>query len=129
MKVSDIMTPSPCCCAPEDSLQAVARLMRENDCGAVPVMERGRVVGIITDRDLAVRAVAEGRGPEVRVGDILTSDPTCCNPDDDVRDVERVMADRQVRRVPIVDADGDCVGIVSQADLARAERVGEHEVA
>src|SRR5207244_3836591 len=91
------------------------------------------LVGIVTDRDLAVRALAEGKSTSTKVSDVITRDPCCCSPDDDVRDVERIMKDNRVRRVPIVDAEGCCVGIVSQADLARAAldggRVSEHEVA
>jgi CBS domain-containing protein len=134
MKVQDIMTAGPCCCSPDDSVQDAARLMRDNDCGSLPVVDQaGCTVGIVTDRDLAVRALADGQGVNARVADVMTSGPSCCGVDDDVRDVERLMADRQVRRVPIVDADGCCVGIVAQADLARAaqsgDRVSEHEVA
>ena len=133
MKAKDIMTAAPCCCSPNDSLQDVARAMRDNDCGAVPIVDNGGVVGIVTDRDLAVRALAEGKGSDARVGDFITTGPCCCSAEDDVRHIEKLMADKQVRRVPIVDADGCCVGIVAQADLARAafdgERVSEHEVA
>jgi CBS domain-containing protein len=133
MKASDIMTSSPCCCSSSDSLQDVARTMRDNDCGAVPVVDDGCVVGIVTDRDLAVRALADGMSADVKVGDFITRDPQCCAADDDIRDVERLMADNQIRRVPVVNADGSCVGIVSQADLARAafdgSRISEHEVA
>lgn len=133
MKAKDIMTAAPCCCSPNDSLQDVARAMRDNDCGAVPIVDNGGVVGIVTDRDLAVRALAEGKGSDARVGDFITTNPCCGSAEDDVRHIEKLMADNQVRRVPIVDADGCCVGIVAQADLARAafdgERVSEHEVA
>jgi CBS domain-containing protein len=133
MKAKDIMTASPCCCSSTDSLQDVARTMRDHDCGAVPVVEDGCVIGIVTDRDLAVRALADGRSADTKVADVITRDPCCCGPDDDVRDVEKIMTDNQVRRVPIVDADGCCVGIVAQADLARAastgDRVSELEVA
>jgi len=107
--------------------------MRDHDCGAVPVIEHGYVIGIVTDRDLAIRALADGSNADTRVVEVLTRNPRCCGLDDDVREVERVMADHQVRRVPIVNADGSCVGIVAQADLARAartgERVSEREVA
>ena len=133
MKARDIMTMSPSCCSPADSLQDVARMMLDNDCGAVPVIENGVLIGIVTDRDLAVRALAVGKGASAIVDDVITPDPCCCSTEDDLRDVEQVMAENQVRRVPIVDDDGCCVGIVSQADLARAaldgERVSEHEVA
>ena len=133
MKARELMTPSPCCCSPGDSITEVASIMRDNDCGSVPVVEAGRVVGIVTDRDLAVRALARGLTGEARVRDVMTESPQCCGEDDDVHSVERVMSERQVRRVPIVNADGGCVGIVSQADLARAttsrSQVSDHEVA
>lgn len=133
MKAKDIMTASPSCCSPNDSLQDAARTMRDNDCGAVPVVEDGRVVGIVTDRDLAVRALAQGKSADTKVRDIITRDPCCCKADDDVHDVAKAMADNQVRRIPIIDSGGRCIGIVSQADLARAAhdggRVSEREVA
>jgi CBS domain-containing protein len=120
MKVKHLMTPDPCCCSPDDSIGAVAGMMRDNDCGSVPVMDAGRVVGIVTDRDLAVRALARGMSADSKVSDVMTVSPQCCSEDDDVHSVEHVMSERQVRRVPIVNADGGCVGIVSQADIARA---------
>lgn len=133
MKAEEIMTRNPCSCSPNDSLQEVARLMRDFDCGAVPVVENGSLLGIVTDRDLAIRALSAGRSADTKVSEVLTRNVACCGPDDDVRDVERIMADHQVRRVPIVDVDGRCVGIVAQADLARATRgsmrVSDREVA
>jgi len=124
MKVKDLMTPEPCCCSPSDSISEVAGMMRDNDCGSVPVIDAGRVVGIVTDRDLAVRALARGLSADAKVRDVMTPSPECCSETDDVHSVERVMTERQVRRVPIVNADGGCVGIVSQADLARANKSG-----
>ena len=133
MKAKDIMTAAPCCCSPNDSVQDVARMMRDNDCGAVPIVDNGGVVGIVTDRDLTVRALAELMESDARVGDFITANPCCGSAEDDVRDIETLMADHQARCVPIVDADGCCVGIVAQADLTRAarngERVSEHEIA
>ena len=133
MKASEIMTADPCLCSPSDSLQDVAKLMRDHDCGAIPVVESGHVVGIVTDRDLAVRALADGRGADTKVGDVITRDPRCCNPDADVSEIQKIMSEQQVRRVPVVDASGCVVGIVSQADLARAasdgQRVSDREVA
>ena len=124
MKVSEIMTASPACCSPTDSLRDAARIMRDNDCGAVPVVENDRVVGIITDRDLAIRAVAEGLSADSPVSGCLTHEPRCCSEDADVDEVARVMSENQVRRVPIVGAEGRVVGIVSQADLALAAQQG-----
>ena len=121
MRAQEIMTRDPACCTPEDTAERAATLMRDHDCGAIPVVESNdsrSIVGVVTDRDIAVRAVAEGRGADVRVRDIMSADPDCCSEDDDVGDVERVMSSRKVRRVPIIDRDGQLVGIVAQADLA-----------
>jgi len=120
VKAKDLMTAEPCCCSPDDSLSEVASMMRDADCGSVPVIEAGRVIGIVTDRDLAVRGLARGLSGETKVRDVMTASPECCSENADVHEIERLMSDRQVRRVPIVNADGGCVGIVSQADLARA---------
>jgi CBS domain-containing protein len=129
VKAKELMTKAPVCCTTEDTAQDAARAMRDNDCGIIPVVEAGsnRVVGVVTDRDIAVRAVAEGRGADTSLGDIMTADPSCCSPDSDVRDVERTMADRQVRRVVIVNADGGAEGIVAQADIARAADRGRSQ--
>jgi len=133
MKAKEIMTEKPCTCSPDDSVQDVARAMRDHDCGAVPIEDNGKLVGIVTDRDLTVRALAGGLDGDSRVADVISREPATCNADADLSEVERVMSDHQVRRVPIVDADKHCVGIVSQADLARAmfdgKRISEHEVA
>jgi CBS domain-containing protein len=129
------MTSSPCCCSPSDTVQDVARMMRDYDCGSIPVVdtETECIVGVVTDRDLSVRGLAAGKLGDARVGDVMTARPFCCRADAAVRDIERTMSDHQVRRVPIVDAEGRCVGIVSQADLARAAahgaRVSDREVA
>jgi CBS domain-containing protein len=132
-KAKSIMTPSPCCCASTDSIADVARLMRDNDCGAVPVVDDGHIVGMVTDRDLAVRALADGRDGTTRVAEVMTSSPSCCTAEDDLRKVEKIMTDNQIRRVPVVDAKGACIGIISQADLARAasdgQQVSEREIA
>ena len=136
MRAREIMTASPACCTPESTAYEAARLMAECDCGVVPVVESKesmRLVGVVTDRDLAVRGLAEGKGADAKVGDLMTTDPFCCRPDDNVTDAERAMVERQVRRVPVVDEGNRCVGIIAQADLARAAREGhgvsEQEVA
>ena len=133
MKAKDIMTAEPCCCSVNDSVQNVARTMRDHDCGAVPVTDKGRLIGIITDRDLTVRVLAAGLDHESKIADVISREPSTCGPDSELSEVERIMSDQQVRRVPIVDADKRCVGIVSQADLARASfdgrRISEHEMA
>lgn len=136
MRAEEIMTAKPACCTPSDTVERVAKLMEEKDCGCIPVVAShadSRVVGVITDRDIAVRGVAHGLGPSAPVRDLMSTSPFCCDADDDVKMVERQMSDRQVRRIIVVDGDDRCVGIVSQADLARAARsdrdVTERELA
>lgn len=122
MRVKQIMTPDPATCAPESTAREAAALMRDHDCGSIPVVEGGkRLIGTVTDRDLAVRGLAEGKGPEARVRDLMTPDPATCLPEDEVENVRQVMVQALVRRVPVVDEDGLLVGIVAQADIAREE--------
>ena len=98
--------------------------MRDNDCGSIPVVDNttsNGLVGTVTDRDLAVRGLAAGKGPDALVRDLMTPDPVTCVPEDEVEDLRQVMIEQMVRRVPVVDADGMLVGIVAQADIAREE--------
>ena len=126
MNARDIMTEDPACCTQGTTIQEAARLMKQNDCGCIPVVEEGtrRVLGVITDRDIAVRGLADGLDGSTPVETLMTADPACCSPDSDLQEVERIMAERQVRRVPVTDSDGCGVGIVAQADLALAENHG-----
>ena len=124
MLAREIMTENPTCCSPDDTVQTAARAMIDADCGCLPVVsdpQTRHLVGVVTDRDLAVRVLADGQGAGTRVRDAMTSNPACCRPDDDAKMVERIMADRQVRRVPVVDDRDCCVGMIAQADLARDE--------
>lgn len=121
MRVTQIMTPDPACCTPDSTAREAASLMKEHDCGSIPVVERletRRLVGTVTDRDLAVRGLAAGKGPDTPVRELMTNDPISAAPDDEVEIVREVMIARQVRRVPVVDVNGAVVGIVSQADVA-----------
>ena len=130
MNARELMTENPACCTPDDTVEQAARLMKENDCGCVPVvedLESKKLLGTITDRDIACRCMAEGKGPETPVREAMSEDPSCCGPEDSVEDVERIMEERQVRRVPVIDDEGCCIGMVSQADLARGRR-DEREV-
>ena len=130
MKVREIMTENPACCTPEQTVREAARLMAQNDCGSIPVVEESsrRLLGVVTDRDLAIRVLAEGRGPDTPVREVMTPDPATCSPDDDVDKVERLMAERQVRRIPVVE-NGRVVGVVAQADLAlHPSAVSDREV-
>ncbi len=122
MKARDVMTSDPECVTPESSLQQAARLMRDGGFGAVPVVRdttNREVIGIITDRDIAIRHVAEGHTSSCAVRDHMTSDIQLVRPDDDLDDVEDLMADEQIRRVPVVDENDSLIGMIAQADVAR----------
>jgi CBS domain-containing protein len=126
MNVSEIMSKQPRTVTPETPVSDAAQLMKEEDVGMVPVIEqvggaetRARLVGVITDRDIAVRVVAEGRSGDAPVRDVMSGGVKTCAPDDSVDTVLALMGREQVRRVPIVDERGSLVGVVSQADLAR----------
>jgi CBS domain-containing protein len=134
MRAKDIMTKDPQCLRREDTARRAAEVMRDYDCGIIPVVDDvRRVIGVVTDRDLAIRAVAAGKSPDTRLNELMTPMAKCSAADDDLRDVERTMAELQVRRIPIVDTGGRCLGIISQADIARAasrdNTVSEQEVA
>jgi CBS domain-containing protein len=124
MRVSQIMTPDPACCTPDNTARDAALLMKEHDCGSIPVVEKlenRRLVGTLTDRDLAIRGLAAGKGPDTPVRELMTYEPISAAPEDEVEIVREVMTAQQVRRVPVVDEDGAVVGIVAQADLALEE--------
>jgi CBS domain-containing protein len=116
------MTPDPVSCNPGDSIRHVADIMKREDVGAVPVVESAgsrRLVGIVTDRDLAVKIVAGGASVDsATVADAMTSSPASVREDDDVSKSLTLMAERQVRRMPVVDAEGRLTGIIAQADVA-----------
>jgi len=123
MLAKDIMTADPTCVTPADSVQNVAQLMRERHCGCVPVVKGARdrtLVGIVTDRDLALRVIAPAKPPDTTVGEVMSTGVSCCLADTRVEDVEQIMIQRQVRRVPVVDTTGACLGIIALADIARA---------
>ena len=130
MKASELMTAEPVCCTPEQTLQEAAQLMRDHDCGCIPVVEdtaTNRLVGLVTDRDITCRCTAEGSSPDTAVRDAMSRDPKSCGPDDNVEMVERIMSAERVRRVPVVDSEGSCVGIIAQADLARDQRAASDD--
>jgi CBS domain-containing protein len=129
MRARDIMTKNPECCRRDHTARDAARVMRDRDCGVVPIVDdAGRVVGIVTDRDLTIRAIAAGKDVNTRLSDLMTPMASCSQQDDDLRDVEQKMAELQVRRIPIVDAGGRCLGIISQADIARAASTSDGTV-
>jgi CBS domain-containing protein len=123
MTVSEIMTTNVACCGPDMTLRDAARMMVEHDCGCLPVTENadatGRIVGVVTDRDMAVRSIAHGMDPNsTLVSQCMTADPSCARPEMSLEECERMMSAHQVRRIPVCGADGSCVGMVAQADLA-----------
>jgi CBS domain-containing protein len=119
MKVSEVMTRSVQTVSPNQPVQEAASFMLEADAGSIPVTDGGRLVGMITDRDIAVRGVAMGFGPNTAVADLMTNDCVCAREDDNVEDVAAKMSEAQVRRLPVIDEQEKLCGIVSLGDLSR----------
>ena len=121
-KCREVMTKDPACCTPGDTVTKVAGIMKHEDVGSVPVVESAserRLLGIVTDRDIVVKVVAAGRGIEqATVKDAMTPNPASCREDDDLEQAVKLMKERQVRRMPIVDGSGRLSGIIAQADVA-----------
>jgi len=120
MKVSECMSRDVQVCAPDHSIQDAARTMQEIDTGVLPVAENDRMVGMITDRDIAIRAVARGMGPETPVREAMSPEVLYCFEDDDIDEVAENMGEHQVRRMPVVNRDKRLVGIVSLGDISRS---------
>lgn len=129
MRVSDCMTKDVEIANPEQSLREVAELMGRLDAGSMPVGDNDRLVGMITDRDIAVRGVALGKGPDAKVRDVMSREVKYCFDDEDVEHVLDNMGDLQVRRLPVLNRDKRLVGIVSLGDLARNGEAAEAGVA
>jgi CBS domain-containing protein len=121
MKVSEAMTRDVRVANPDQSIREAAQMMAELDAGVLPVGADDRLVGMITDRDIAIRGVAKGRTPDTPVRDVMTDDVKYCFEDEDIDHVARNMADIQVRRLPVVNRDKRLVGIIAIADLAASE--------
>jgi CBS domain-containing protein len=126
--IRDLMTGNPTTCEPSTTIVEAAKVMAQEDVGPVPIVEGGRIVGIVTDRDLVVRVLAEGRDPSsTTIGEIASADLVTVQPDSDLNEALSLMAQNQVRRLPVVEGD-QLVGIIAQADVARAaeeEKTGE----
>jgi len=121
MKVREIMTIEVATASPDSTLEEVASMMKEEDAGAIPVLDDDQLVGIITDRDIVLRCIAEGKDPtETNVEDILTDNPFTIEPDADVDEAARLMSERQIRRLPVVE-DGELLGVISLGDIAVKE--------
>ena len=116
----DVMTQDPACCSPNATLDEVAKLMIENDCGEIPVVDASdRPIGVITDRDIVCRAVAEGKNPAAHTVESVMSQPVITvRADAAIDDVLKTMERHKIRRVPVIDDGGCCTGIIAQADLA-----------
>lgn len=122
--IRDLMTSDVCTVSPTDTAQQAASFMLSADTGSIPVCENDKVIGMITDRDIAVRGTAKGLGPDCAVRELMTSDIVCAREDDDAESVAQRMSEAQVRRLPVLDGDDRLVGMVSLGDLAR-ETSGE----
>ena len=129
MQVKDVMTPDPACCTPDTTLRRVAEMMVEHDCGEIPVVEdmaSMKPVGVVTDRDITCRAVAKGLNPlTLTASDCMTTPCVSVTPDTSLDECCRVLEEKQIRRVPVVDGGGACCGIVALADIARHARKRE----
>ncbi len=128
MKCREIMTKNVKTATREMSLQEVAALMRDGDMGAVPVVDNGKLIGIVTDRDIVVRAVSEGKTADSPISEAMTTELFTVVPDDFVFEAIRLMGDKQVRRIPVVNSDGSLAGIIAMADVA-LEMEDEREIA
>ena len=129
MQVKDIMTKNPACCTADTNLREVAKLMVEHDCGETPVVDSKqslKLLGVITDRDIAIRTVAVGKNPlEMTAGDCMTSPAVAVTQQMSIDECCVVMEQNKIRRVPVVDGRGSCCGIVAQADIAK--HASKHE--
>ena len=122
MKISEVMTTDVETIGADQTAREAASFMLRADAGSIPVCEGDKVVGMITDRDIAVRGVAEGRGPDTPVSDLMSDGIICAREDEDVDTVARRMSEEQIRRLPVLDADDKLCGIISLGDLARETR-------
>jgi len=119
MKVSEVMTRDVQTVRPDQPVQQAASFMLSADAGSIPVTDGDRLIGMITDRDIAVRGVAKGYGPDTPVRELMTNDVICARADDDVEDIASKMSSAQVRRLPVIDDQERLCGIVSLGDLSR----------
>jgi CBS domain-containing protein len=117
--IRDVMTPNPECVSEKDSIRDVARIMKDQDTGVVPVVDGKRIIGLITDRDIVVRGLAEGKNLEnVRVNELMTKSVRSVREDASVTEVLEMMGNAEIRRVPVVNSNDELVGIVSLGDIA-----------
>ena len=118
--IKDVMTSNPCTVDADKSVAYAAKMMRDEDVGLAPIVEGDKLIGMLTDRDIAIRVVAEGRNPDhVTVREVASQQVVKIDPQQDLDEALRIMAKHQVRRLPVVEEDGRLVGVVAQADVAR----------
>jgi CBS domain-containing protein len=118
--IRDVMTSNPCTIDAEKSVAYAAKMLRDEDVGLAPIVEGGKLIGMLTDRDIAIRVVAEEKDPgQVKVRDVASKQVVTIDPQQDLDEALRIMAKHQVRRLPVVEEDGQLVGVVAQADIAR----------
>jgi CBS domain-containing protein len=125
MKVSNCMTRDVQIANPEDTISEVAQIMAKLDAGVLPVGDGDRLVGMITDRDIAIRGIALGKGPDTKVNDVMSSEVKYCYDDEEIEHVLENMGDLQVRRLPVLNRDKRLVGIISLGDLAKSGETAE----
>ncbi|SRR5258708_22711362 len=125
MRCEEIMKKDVECMSPQDTVQAAARRMRDENVGFLPVCDRSKkVLGVVTDRDLAMRILAEGQPPSTRVEEVMSREVIACRPDDDLRKAEELMVKNHVSRMLCVDTEGPLVGVISLSDIAQREESG-----
>ena len=118
--IKDVMTSNPCTIDADKSVAYAAKMMKDEDVGLAPIVEGDKLIGMLTDRDIAMRVVAEGRDPDqVTVREVASTHVVTVDPQQDLDEALRIMAKHQVRRLPVVEEDGRLVGVVAQADVAR----------
>jgi CBS domain-containing protein len=127
--IQDVMTSNPCAIEADQPVAYAAKMMKDEDVGLAPIVEGDRLIGTLTDRDIAVRVVAEGRDPQtVAVREVASTDVVTVDSQQDLDEALKLMARHQVRRLPVVEEDGRLVGVIAQADVAdeaKAKKVGE----
>ena len=118
--IRDAMTPNPTTVEPSTTVREAAQKMKSEDVGSLPIVEGNRLVGVVTDRDLAIRVLAEGKDAETAVSEIASKDVVTVDPQQGLEEAARLMAEHQVRRLPVCEEDGRLVGVVAQADVAQS---------
>jgi CBS domain-containing protein len=117
--IQEAMTPNPTTIEATTTAQEAARIMKSEDVGSLPIVEGGKLIGVVTDRDLAIRIIAEAKGIDTPVAEIASKDVVTIDPQQSLEEAARLMANNQVRRLPVVEEDGRLVGILAQADIAQ----------